>query len=88
MATPARTRRSLTLANSMASNAIDQLLNRGAEKLYHKYISAKIPPDLSTKLADFISVVFDPVTNTNQQGIVAKEERVHESVIAKPNLAQ
>ena len=42
---------------------------------------------LSNKLADFIDVLFDPVANTNHQRINKKDERIHEAVVNKINLA-
>lgn len=73
MPTASANRKTFSEASHSVSHAIDHLLNQGAEKLYDKYISAKIPSSLSSKLANFINVIFDPVTNPNHQRISKKD---------------
>jgi hypothetical protein len=49
----------------MACSTIDHILTKGASKLYDRYIYSKVPTDLTTKLSEFITVMFDPLTNAN-----------------------
>lgn len=68
-------------SNQAVSHSIDQILTQGAEKMYDKYITAKIPNNLGSKLSKFINIVFDPLTNSNQVKKNNDPFRIHESIM-------
>lgn len=49
--------------------------------MYDKYITAKIPNNLGSKLSKFINIVFDPLTNSNQVKKNNDPFRIHESIM-------
>jgi hypothetical protein len=74
-------------SSKIVSNTIDNILDKGAENLYDKYIYSKIPSNLTSKLSDFISVIFNPITNASHERGAKKDERPHQSTITRINLA-
>lgn len=82
-----RNARTLTAAKttSTVSSTIDNILNRGAEKLYERYITAKIPVHMNNDFHQTIRNIFNPLEKSKEQekGTILT---VHESAIEKIHL--
>lgn len=70
-------RRTFHGGEQLVSQTIDQILTKGGERLYDKYIYTKVPKKCAEDFDVYIQGIFNPVVNNNVEKMSKKIHRIH-----------